>query len=216
MKHQIVGQNTMKVCEIFESIQGEGKYAGHPALFIRISGCNRSCSYCDSKFHIKGKYFSPKELTKIILKSKKKIVVWTGGEPLLFKDEIKKIKNLLNEKCKYFIKFHIETNGDFLEVNDFWFFAYVAVSPKNKITAIKIKNMNVWVTFHEVDIKVVTDLKNVGVDMIKYATMLMPLTTFDEKKDLKIKKKVWSYCVKHNINYSPRIHIDVWGKKRGV
>ncbi|MFH7835137.1 MAG: hypothetical protein QXL51_00900, partial [Candidatus Aenigmatarchaeota archaeon] len=67
-----------------------------------------------------------------------------------------------------------------------------------------------------IDIKIVTDLNNIGTNMIKYATILMPLSTFNKKKDIEITRKVWNYCIKHNIKFSPRIHIYIWGKKRGI
>ena len=67
------------------------------------------------------------------------------------------------------------------------------------------------------DIKVVTDLKTTGMDMLKYATMLMPLTTGDIEKDAQIRKDVWGYCVENRIRYSPRLHVEIFGyNKRGI
>ncbi|RLF54247.1 MAG: 7-carboxy-7-deazaguanine synthase, partial [Thermoplasmata archaeon] len=40
----------MKVCEIFYSIQGEGELAGYPTIFIRLTGCNLRCRYCDTEY----------------------------------------------------------------------------------------------------------------------------------------------------------------------
>ena len=51
--------------------------------------------------------------------------------------------------------------------------------------------------------------------MISYATLLMPLSVYNEKEDLKIQRKVWDYCVKNQIKYCPRIHVDVWGQTVG-
>ena len=59
-------------------------------------------------------------------------------------------------------------------------------------------------------------IRNNSMDMINYATMLMPLTTYNRVKDRDIQKKVWQYCVKHNIKYSSRLHVDIWGMKRRV
>jgi hypothetical protein len=53
-------------------------------------------------------------------------------------------------------------------------------------------------------------------DLIVAATLLMPLTTGNTKKDLQTQKDVWNYCVDNDIKYSPRIHRDVWGTKMGV
>jgi putative chitinase len=52
----------MRVNEIFCSIQGEGKYAGCPAIFIRLSGCTRKCSFCDTKYHTNGKEMSVEDV----------------------------------------------------------------------------------------------------------------------------------------------------------
>lgn len=195
----------MKISEIFESIQGEGRYLGRPMLFIRTSGCTRKCAFCDTQYHNKGENYLLKELIKIINKSKLDIVCFTGGEPLLWYEEIKELRKATKKD------FHIETNGDILKEEYISLFNYISCSPKELSTAKKIKKMpgNIY-------IKIVTDLKTTGVDMIKYATTLMPLSTFNEKKDKKIKQKVWDYCVKNNIEYSPRIHVDVWGNKKNI
>ena len=65
------------------------------------------------------------------------------------------------------------------------------------------------------DIKIVTDLNEVGVDTIKYATALMPLTTTNLQKNKEIEQRVWEECVKRNLFYSGRIHVQVWGATRG-
>lgn len=205
----------IKVCEIFESIQGEGRYAGYPMLFIRLSGCNRVCSWCDTKYHTKGKEMSLKDLVKRIRQSKLDIVCWTGGEPMLWKNQIIEIMKEVNNKI-----YHMETNGDLIiekDLHEDQYVSYVACSPKTKYTAKRISQL-----FRKIsnprcyDIKVVTDLKKEGMEMFKYATMLMPLTTYNPKKDLAIQRKVWNYCVKNNIKYTSRYQIWVWGKKRNV
>ena len=201
----------IKVSEIFESIQGEGRYAGYPMLFIRLSGCTRACWYCDTKYHTKGVEMEIDGLIKIIKDSKLPYVCWTGGEPLLQREQIKKVK----EKTREYYH-HIETNGDLLEKTDFYLFHYLAVSPKIKEVARRVKklclefNPDIW------DIKVVTDLDKIGVDMIPFATMLMPLNTGEIKKDKEIEQKVWQYCIEKNLRYSPRLQVTVWElKKRG-
>ena len=99
----------MKVNEIFLSIQGEGMESGLPTIFIRMSGCNLRCSWCDTKYaYYEGKEM---ELSKILEKCKKfnvKRVCITGGEPLIQKQEcIKLTKQLLKEEFNVLI----ETNG---------------------------------------------------------------------------------------------------------
>jgi len=205
-------ENKIKINAIFKSVQGEGKFAGYPMLFIRVSGCNRKCSYCDTKYHIKGKFMTLKELKKEIVKSKMKYICFTGGEPLLYKRQIVKMIKADDTYREY----HIETNGDFLDEIVMNAFDYTACSPKDIKTLKKVKKIYKDWSGCYYDIKVVTDLKKIGTDMLKYATRLMPLTTFDEKKDLLISKRVWKYCTENKIIFSPRLHIDVWGSKRRI
>jgi hypothetical protein len=64
--------------------------------------------------------------------------------------------------------------------------------------------------------KIVTDLKHVGTDKLVYATMVMPLTVYNDKVDRETRKKVWQYCIDNNLFYSARLHVDIWGKKRKI
>jgi 7-carboxy-7-deazaguanine synthase len=80
---------TLRVNEIFESLQGESSYAGLPCLFIRLTGCNLRCGWCDTKYaYAEGRDYSAEELVRIINSSRAKLVEFTGGEPLLQKEEL--------------------------------------------------------------------------------------------------------------------------------
>jgi len=205
----------IKVSEIFESIQGEGRYVGVPMLFIRLYGCTRKCWFCDTKYSVVGDKYQEigvDELIKKIKKSKLTCICWTGGEPLLQRKAIEEVK----ENTREFYH-HIETNGDLLKFSDFYLFHCLTISPKEKKVAEKVRNLCLEFSPDIWDIKVVTDLENVGVNMVKFATMLMPLSTGDEEKDKKIQQKVWNYCVKNGLRYSHRLQVEVWGlKKRGI
>lgn len=72
----------MKVNEIFYSIQGEGAHAGTPAVFIRFSGCNLKCDFCDTK-HQDGQIYTEEEIIAQVAKYPANLVVITGGEPTL-------------------------------------------------------------------------------------------------------------------------------------
>jgi len=98
----------MKINEIFYSIQGEGTWTGHPYIFVRTTGCNLRCSFCDTKYA----YDEGEEIpvTKIIEKIGNypcKHICITGGEPLLQKDIIE----LTDKLSKKGYKISIETNG---------------------------------------------------------------------------------------------------------
>jgi len=79
----------MKVCEIFTSIQGESTHAGRPCTFIRMSGCNLRCSYCDTKYsYDEGADLSVEDVYAKVDKAAIGLVEITGGEPLLQKGEV--------------------------------------------------------------------------------------------------------------------------------
>ena len=75
-----------KINEIFYSLQGEGRNAGRAAVFVRFSGCNLSCPFCDTK-HESGKMMTDSEILKEVSKYPSNLVVLTGGEPSLFINE---------------------------------------------------------------------------------------------------------------------------------
>lgn len=94
-----------KINEIFYSLQGEGFHTGTPALFIRFSGCNLKCSFCDTK-HEEGEWMSDEDIVAKAKECPAKMVVLTGGEPSLWIDEA--FVEKLHQAGKYVC---IETNG---------------------------------------------------------------------------------------------------------
>lgn len=113
-----------KVNSIFYSIQGEGAWVGTSMIFIRFSGCNLSCSFCDTEFDS----YTEMSVSQILNKIKNypcSIICLTGGEPLLqVTNELIEDLNCLDNEYT----FHIETNGTIETVPDSidWF----TVSPK--------------------------------------------------------------------------------------
>jgi len=208
----------IKVSEIFSSIQGEGLHTGRPMTFVRLSGCTRECYFCDTKYHTQGKEISIDEVVQKILEADKDIVCWTGGEPLVQREAIKGVINKVPE-----IEHHIETNGDLLKEEDFGFFHYVSISPKDKKTAERVRELiDIGESLQEIrpehfDIKVVTDMKDLGVDMLDLATILMPITTENQELNVSIAQEVWKYCVENNMGFSPRLQTYIFNvNKRGV
>lgn len=93
---------SLKVNEIFDSIDGEGKRAGELATFIRLTGCNLRCSYCDSTYTFyEGKQM---EIDDILKQVHYKNVTLTGGEPL-YQDVHELLEGLRDHEV------NIETNG---------------------------------------------------------------------------------------------------------
>lgn len=113
MKSRTIKVNPMKtyVNEVFSSIQGEGKLLGRRQIFIRFSGCNLNCNYCDtpdSRNPKHGEYLSIPELGKKVdqlITPDFHSLSFTGGEPLLHADYIKEfLENYPRDSL-------IETNG---------------------------------------------------------------------------------------------------------
>ena len=102
------GLNCLRVNEIFKSIQGESTYSGIPCVFVRLTGCNLRCSYCDTTYaYEEGKNTTVNRIVNKIEGYKCKNVCITGGEPLLQKN-VYKLINLLKTKS---YKIFVETNG---------------------------------------------------------------------------------------------------------
>lgn len=81
----------MYICELFHSVQGEGRYAGTPSVFVRTSGCNLRCWYCDtpySSWEPQGEHRTLEDLLATVESYSCEHVVITGGEPMLVQDLI--------------------------------------------------------------------------------------------------------------------------------
>lgn len=117
-----LNKEVVPINEVFFSYQGEGVYAGIPQIFVRFSGCNLRCNYCDTpnslKINSKSKNFTTHELYEYIVdvynKNKKFFygqkpsLSFTGGEPLLYANFI---LDLIKKYIKNKFSVYIETNG---------------------------------------------------------------------------------------------------------
>lgn len=96
-----------KINEIFHSLQGEGYHTGTPAVFVRFSGCNLRCAFCDTQ-HQEGRMMSlPDIVAEVNRYPNAPMVVLTGGEPSLFVDDA--FVRALKEQTGRVVA--IETNG---------------------------------------------------------------------------------------------------------
>lgn len=98
-------KKTYKVNEIFCSLQGEGWFTGTAAVFLRFSGCNRRCEFCDTD-HFDGCEMTAEEIVAEVARYCSRHLVVTGGEPALQLDS-ELVRALKAEK--FFIQ--VETNG---------------------------------------------------------------------------------------------------------
>ena len=103
------GKNkTLKINEIFYSLQGESKTTGLPTVFIRLTGCPLRCSYCDTEyaFH-KGDVWEIAEIIKELEKYNTQYITVTGGEPLAQKACVE----FLTQLCDLGYNVSLETSG---------------------------------------------------------------------------------------------------------
>jgi len=103
---------SLKISEVFYSLQGEGPYIGYPSLFIRLYGCNLSCSWCDTPYAREGERFDTMEVSQLLDFWEKNyvsipFVTLTGGEPLL-QEEVYLLMRVFIAKGAVVI---LETNG---------------------------------------------------------------------------------------------------------
>ncbi|MEM2938374.1 MAG: radical SAM protein [Thermoplasmata archaeon] len=209
----------MKVNEIFYSIQGEGVYIGIPMVFVRFTGCNLRCSWCDTKYAWEeGKEMKIDEILAEIKKYKTNWVCITGGEPLLQEDIYKFIDRLLNMGYKILL----ETNGSITLENlpcednlivdmdiktpssgmsKFMDLSNLEIlGPKDTVKFV-IANQEDYAFFKEF-------IKN---NEIKGEIILQP----EGNKNLKwLVEKVLEDQL--NVRVLPQLHKIVWGDKRGV
>lgn len=149
----------MRVNEIFYSMQGEGYFTGKACVFIRLSGCNLKCGFCDTE-HLSYKELTEDEIMQEIEKYPTKHVVITGGEPFL------QLTDSFIEKLHHADKFiQIETNGSvLLDEYNYNIIDWITCSPKFEFCS------NANIKLHRIDeLKVV--FKH-GQDMSKYDNII--------------------------------------------
>ena len=188
-----------KINEIFHSLQGEGYHAGTPAVFVRFSGCNLHCAFCDTQ-HQAGEMMSLQEIVDEVNKyPNAPLLVLTGGEPSLFINEVFVAE--LKQKTPKAIA--IETNGTrCLPSNLDW----VTLSPK---TAFEGGNAEPCILRHCDELKVVY----LGQDLAQYNGIearhrfLQPCFCEDEKqRQANMKACVDAVMQNHGWRLSLQIH----------
>ncbi len=102
----------LQIVEIFPTLQGEGPFTGHPAVFVRLGGCNLACGFCDTEFE----EFSPMRVGDVVTQVAdlsrehhervRRLVVLTGGEPMR-----QNIVPLCEQLLAHGFTVQIETNG---------------------------------------------------------------------------------------------------------
>lgn len=99
----------LKINDMFESIQGEGRWSGTPAFFVRFAGCNLACPWCDTS-HKEVRWKMPwQHLADRIIETKHKWIVLTGGEPTI--QPSTEMLCLVEQLGAEGLNIQVETNG---------------------------------------------------------------------------------------------------------
>ncbi len=232
--------------EIFYSIQGEGKNVGQPSIFVRLSLCNLTCVWCDTAYtwnwentsfeHNKKEKFkkddwliqlSDDELITKVKEFPCKNLIFTGGEPLVQHKDLSRVLKKL--PSGYHIAF--ETNGTIVptpELDNLTDQYNVSVKLSNsrvpEADRIVDKAIQFFASSPKANFKFVVDAESDVKEVVSlverftiplHKVYLMPQgTTAEALKE----KELWvlELCKKYGFNYTTRIHIQLYGDKKGV
>jgi len=233
--------NTLRIAEMFTSVQGEGIWLGMPSFFVRISGCNLRCRWCDTPYaswEPEGEVLSVEAIAEQVRLSDVDHVVLTGGEPMLF-DAIEPLAQLLKVMNKVIT---IETAGTVFRTLPC---DLMSISPKLKSsTPLQGEISDSWIRNHErtrlnFDVlrklaetyacqwKFVVDPQETGFekeieDVLKDLPVMEPtsLMLMAEGRDAKSihskELQLVPLCLKKGWRLTPRFQMDVFGDTRGT
>jgi 7-carboxy-7-deazaguanine synthase len=127
----------LQLAEIFYSVQGEGTWTGTPAVFVRLAGCNLSCSFCDTDYSLKF-FASVDDVVERVreLGGSCPMVILTGGEPLAQRETRALIDALRADGRRV----HVESNGTI--PTDLPDGVWLTVSPKERLAPAMARRAN--------------------------------------------------------------------------
>ncbi len=228
----------MKISEIFHSIQGEGKLAGLPSLFIRTSGCNLRCTWCDTPYTSwapEGEEMSIEAIVRRVEAARCRYVVLTGGEPLIAPG----VEALTQRICAAGFHLTIETAATVWKdvVCDL-----ASISPKLANSTPRSREGGRWAVAHDAQrinldtirrfmampdyqLKFVVDASDdlaeiddllAHIESVKAENvLLMPQGVSREELDA---RGPWlaDLCKQRGFRFCPRLHIALYGHTRGT
>jgi 7-carboxy-7-deazaguanine synthase len=229
----------MRVAELFYSIQGEGKLTGVPSVFVRASGCNLRCVWCDTPYASwdpEGDDVAVDEIVRRVARFDCKHVVLTGGEPMIMPDIVDLAKQLKADGCHI----TIETAGTVFKPIAV---DLASVSPKlsnstphdregGRFAVLHEKNrLNVPVIQQFIDTSPDFQLKFVVAteqDLAEIDALLMQLRHWQPADVLLMPEGTnaavlasragWisDVCKTTGFRYCPRLHVELYGNQRGT
>ena len=223
----------MKIAEIFYSLQGEGSLIGVPSVFVRTSGCNLRCSWCDTPYtswQPEGKEQSLDDILSQVAAYPAQYVVVTGGEPMIA-PEIVALTGRLRERGLHIT---VETAGTV--------FAPVAcdlmsISPKlanstpegswarqHERLRFQPEVLRRLMETYDYQLKFVVaapaDLGEIGRMLDEIRADRSKVILMPEGVDAAVLRErgVWlaEVAQREGYRFSPRLHIELWGNRRGV
>lgn len=209
----------MKINEIFYSIQGEGKDTGLPFIFIRTTGCNLRCTYCDTTYaYIKGKEMDICKVLDAIKRYTCKNVCITGGEPLIQNQTLSLIDALIENK--YLVS--IETNGS-IDIKDISQKNNVSISLDIKCPSSTMHEQMIYENLLYLTKKDQLKFIIKNYTDFEYATKIIKTTTIQAPIFF---QPVWGTNIndlaswilqdKLNVRLGVQLHKIIWGNKKGV
>ena len=206
----------LEITEIFSSLQGEGPFAGHPAVFVRLAGCVPPfCDWCDTPQALgSGIHMSVQEVEDEIVRHPHPLVVVTGGEPFLQWDTgLERIVHTLRDSGR---RVQYETSGKAGIPADHG--GFVVCSPKPLHAPVldpdAAMRVDAFKFVIDADIRpVLSFVERHAIDPAK--VWLMPLGAVRQEQ-MRRMAPVWELCVGHGFNFSPRLHILTFNDKKGV
>jgi 7-carboxy-7-deazaguanine synthase len=228
----------MRISEIFYSLQGEGRLSGVPSVFIRTSGCNLRCVWCDTPYTSwtpDGKEMTLEEIFQSIESYSLSHVVITGGEPFL----AHQIEELSAKLKKAEAHVTLETAATIFKPVTC---DLISMSPKLSNSTPWQKQNGKFAAMHEqhrlnfaviqrfidgydYQLKFVIDREQ---DFVEVRQILDELTNLDisrvlmmaqarSRRELRHKSRwIVDLCKRYGFGYSPRLHIELYGNRRGT
>ncbi len=216
----------MRVNEIFYSLQGEGMLVGVPSVFVRLAGCPLHCSWCDTRYAWNfeaGDDFEPAQIVEQINRWPCGFVVLTGGEPMVGPDMAARaglvdLTHRLKAQGKHIT---IETAG-VLFIPDL---ACDLMSVSPKLNGSDVHAIRQLIGTYPYQLKFVIEspqeidrvqevLKELG-PLERGRVMLMPQAATAEELQRK-STMVAELCKQTGLRFGQRLHIQLWGSRRGV
>jgi 7-carboxy-7-deazaguanine synthase len=224
----------MRISEIFYSVQGEGIHAGVPSVFVRTSGCNLRCIWCDTPYTSwkpEGGYLEVPEIIAAVRSHGARHTVVTGGEPMLF-EETAALTRALRDLGQTIT---IETAGtvwrdvecDLMSISPklrnsvpvgdpAWAVRHdeLRLQPEVLQRLMRFEHQLKFVVAAEDDLAEIDALvRSLGARADR--VLLMPEGRDADTLNLR-SRWIVEACKKRGYRYSPRLHVLLWGDLRGV